>query len=375
MAYIGTSPQNGVRNRFVYAATQGQTAFTGADSDGKTLAISDQLYTDVYQNGVKLKLTTDWTASSTTVTLVNAASVSDVIEILSFDVFSVSDTVPASTGGAFAGGISATSYGAVSGTTGVFSGNVGIGTTDPGTSKLYLQDNHTTDVTNAATMIANTVFSINGNASEGSDVLRVGPMSSAGAYFMEVSNSAGNAAYNLCLNPINGGNVLMGLTASTDIAGTTNNGWMLKNGVVQHTAPSTMMYMTNSLSGTQTFISFYSQSSGVGTIQTNGSSTSFNTSSDYRLKENVDYTWDATTRLKQLKPARFNFIVDETNTLVDGFLAHEVSSIVPEAITGTKDEVDDNGDAVMQGIDQSKLVPLLIKTIQELEARITALEA
>ena len=118
MAYIGTSPQNGVRNRFVYAATQGQTAFTGADSDGKTLAISDQLYTDVYQNGVKLKLTTDWTASSTTVTLVNAASVSDVIEILSFDVFSVSDTVPASTGGAFAGGITAT--------TGTFSGAVTV---------------------------------------------------------------------------------------------------------------------------------------------------------------------------------------------------------------------------------------------------------
>ena len=122
MAYIGTSPQNGVRNRFVYAATQGQTAFTGADSDGKTLAISDQLYTDVYQNGVKLKLTTDWTASSTTVTLVNAASVSDVIEILSFDVFSVSDTVPASTGGAFAGGISATtiSGSVTSGTTSTF---------------------------------------------------------------------------------------------------------------------------------------------------------------------------------------------------------------------------------------------------------------
>ena len=110
MAYIGTSPQNGVRNRFVYASTQGQTAFTGADADNKTLVVSDQLYTDVYQNGVKLKLTTDWTASSTTVTLVNAASADDVIEIVSFDVFSVSDTVPASTGGAFAGAISATSF-------------------------------------------------------------------------------------------------------------------------------------------------------------------------------------------------------------------------------------------------------------------------
>ena len=112
----------------------------------------------------------------------------------------------------------------------------------------------------------------------------------------------------------------------------------------------------------------------VGTIGVNSSSTSYNTSSDYRLKENVSYTFDATTRLKQLKPARFNFIADSDNT-VDGFLAHEVSSIVPEAISGTKDEVNSDGDPIYQGIDQSKLVPLLVKTIQELEARITALEA
>ena len=120
------------------------------------------------------------------------------------------------------------------------------------------------------------------------------------------------------------------------------------------------------------FFGSSSASSTVGNITVSGSSTSYNTSSDYRLKENVDYDWDATTRLKQLKPARFNFIADETNTLVDGFIAHEVSSVVPEAISGTKDKVDDNGNAVHQGIDQSKLVPLLVKTIQELEARITA---
>jgi hypothetical protein len=134
-----------------------------------------------------------------------------------------------------------------------------------------------------------------------------------------------------------------------------------------------------------------------GSIVANTSSTSYNTSSDYRLKENVSYDFDATTRLKQLKPARFNFISD-ADTTVDGFLAHEVSDIVPEAITGEKDAMtteeyevtpavlDENGnvitEAVMgtrevpdyQGIDQSKLVPLLVKTIQELEARITALE-
>jgi len=123
------------------------------------------------------------------------------------------------------------------------------------------------------------------------------------------------------------------------------------------------------------FVEFYTTADGkVGEINTTGgTTTNYVTSSDYRLKENVEYDWDATTRLKQLKPARFNFIAD-ANTTVDGFLAHEVSSIVPEAIHGEKDAVDDEGNPKYQGIDQSKLVPLLVKTIQELEARITALE-
>jgi hypothetical protein len=111
----------------------------------------------------------------------------------------------------------------------------------------------------------------------------------------------------------------------------------------------------------------------VGIISTNGSATTYATSSDYRLKENVVPLTGATERLKQLNPSRFNFIADADVT-VDGFLAHEVQDIVPEAITGTKDAVDDDGNAVYQGIDQSKLVPLLVATIQELEARITQLE-
>jgi hypothetical protein len=136
------------------------------------------------------------------------------------------------------------------------------------------------------------------------------------------------------------------------------------------------------ITGTSDAIRFANPNGEVGRITTNGSATAYNTSSDYRLKENVTYTWDATTRLKQLKPARFNFIVDETNTLVDGFLAHEAQEVVPESVQGTKDamrdETDEEGNVTsvpdMQGIDQSKLVPLLVKTIQELEARITALE-
>jgi len=119
----------------------------------------------------------------------------------------------------------------------------------------------------------------------------------------------------------------------------------------------------------------------VGGISQNQSTTSFNTSSDYRLKENVVDIADGITRVKQLSPKRFNFIADDTK-IVDGFIAHEAQTVVPEAVAGTKDEVDADGNAVMQGIDQSKLVPLLTAALQEaitkietLEARVTTLEA
>jgi len=135
-------------------------------------------------------------------------------------------------------------------------------------------------------------------------------------------------------------------------------------------------------SGTHYLLYFENSSaSNIGSITHNDSATSFNTSSDYRLKENVSTDWDATTRLKQLKPSRFNWKANKDKT-VDGFLAHEVSSIVPEAITGDKDAVDENGNPQYQGIDQSKLVPLLTKALQEamseidtLKEKVTALES
>ncbi len=111
----------------------------------------------------------------------------------------------------------------------------------------------------------------------------------------------------------------------------------------------------------------------VGSIKSTASSTSFNTSSDYRLKENVVDIADGITRVKQLSPRRFNFIADDTTT-VDGFIAHEAQTVVPEAVTGTHNEVDDDGNAVMQGIDQSKLVPLLTAALQEAIAKIETLE-
>ena len=126
-------------------------------------------------------------------------------------------------------------------------------------------------------------------------------------------------------------------------------------------------------SGTYYFVNFLKNGAGISNITSNGSTISYNTGSDHRLKENVNYDFDATTRLKQLKPARFNFIEYPDRT-VDGFVAHEVSSIVPEAITGEKDAVDENGNPIYQGIDQSKLVPVLTKALQEAITKIEELE-
>ena len=134
----------------------------------------------------------------------------------------------------------------------------------------------------------------------------------------------------------------------------------------------------------------------VGSIHTNGSATLFNTSSDYRLKENVIDLDGAITRVKQLAPKRFNFIADDSTT-VDGFLAHEAQTVVPEAVTGEHNAVkvwqegeelpdgvsvgdnklDEDGNTIpdYQGIDQSKLVPLLTAALQEAITKIETLEA
>ena len=123
----------------------------------------------------------------------------------------------------------------------------------------------------------------------------------------------------------------------------------------------------------RTAISFRNPNGQVGTITVGSSATAYNTSSDYRLKENVADMTGAIDRVKQLLPKRFNFIAN-SDTTVDGFLAHEAQTVVAEAVTGTHNEVDDDGDAVMQGIDQSKLVPLLTGALKEAIAKIEALE-
>jgi len=140
---------------------------------------------------------------------------------------------------------------------------------------------------------------------------------------------------------------------------------------------------TDSDTGSHYALYFYRTNTAVGSITTSTTATAYNTSSDYRLKENVVPIDNAIDRVKQLSTYRFNFIA-EANTTVDGFLAHEVADIVPEAVSGEKDAVKNVYDAESnttievaeyQGIDQSKLVPLLTAALNEAILRIETLES
>ncbi len=203
------------------------------------------------------------------------------------------------------------------------------------------------------------------------------------------------------------GDVLIG---KTNYSHTSDAGWFLKaNGsgflVNDFTTVGNEALLFNSTSTSGAYsVSFRVANAEKGSIRVTTSGTSFNTSSDYRLKENVVPMTGSIERLKTLKPSRFNFIADVDKT-VDGFLAHEAQEVVPESVHGTKDAMrteeyevtpaieevrDEDGsvtteaiDAAMgerevpdyQGIDQSKLVPLLVSALQELTAKVEALES
>ena len=122
-----------------------------------------------------------------------------------------------------------------------------------------------------------------------------------------------------------------------------------------------------------TVVGFRRSGVGVGGISVTQSATAYNTSSDYRLKEDITSIDNSIERLKQLKPCNFAWKSDGTR--VDGFIAHEAQEVVPNAATGTKDAVNEDGTPDYQGIDQSKLIPLLTKALQEAVSKIEALES
>tara|TARA_R100001443_G_scaffold77324_1_gene84542 strand:- start:1020 stop:2258 length:1239 start_codon:yes stop_codon:yes gene_type:complete len=410
MPFLGNKPTNN------FTSFEKQD-ITGSGTTSYTLAhaVNNEKDIDLYINHVHQEPTTAYSASGTTLTLTESISSSDDCYIL-FRSRAIQSATPPD--GSVNSAKLATDI-AISGdltvdttTLKVDSSNnrIGLGTASP-TAQLHIVGDDTSNqviIENTATSASSApdLMLLRTSTSSAADNDVIGRIDFAGLndaneqinYFTisaridDASDGTENGQLRLqhikdgsYVEPVvidGTGGLRVGLdtnifnTAASEKASikntTTGNALTLQATDVTGGYPILWLYSSDS-TASQNAITFQRSGGGVGTITTSASSTAYNTSSDYRLKESINYSWDATSRLKQLKPSRFNFKVDK-DTTVDGFLAHEVSSIVPEAITGEKDAVDKDGKPIMQGIDQSKLVPLLVKTIQELEARITALE-
>jgi hypothetical protein len=185
-----------------------------------------------------------------------------------------------------------------------------------------------------------------------------------GAGYLQFGTGSAAGAIGERMRIASDGDVLVGCTStpSSSVSGFS----------IEDNAGKCLTKQATTDTGANTCCLFINPNGNVGSILTSGSSTAFNTSSDYRLKENAVAISDGITRLKTLKPYRFNFKADPS-TILDGFFAHEVTA-VPEAISGEKDAVREDGSIEPQGIDQSKLVPLLTAALQEAVAKIEVLE-
>ena len=288
----------------------------------------------------------------------------------------------------------------------VFTGNVGVGVTPETWQSGWsaLQIGGLTSYYAPTTTSASQSLMINNNAyNDGAWKYLITDEASSyyqlhGGHTFRVapSGTADTAiSWTTAMTIANSGNVLIGggvaATGRLYLGAETGTAWSVRANANDYNDGSGSIHLNAQTTASRTLMNFYVTNGAVGSIVTSGSSTSYNTSSDYRLKTDVQPMTGATDRVKLLKPCNFEWISDGTR--VDGFLAHEAQEVVPEAVHGTKDAMmdeeyevtaaTDTEAAVMgtrsvpdlQGIDQSKLVPLLTATIQELIARIEALEA
>jgi hypothetical protein len=155
------------------------------------------------------------------------------------------------------------------------------------------------------------------------------------------------------------GNLLVGTTNSTPSA---------SNPGVRISLPDTASIWARNGTSTVPMINFVNGNGTVGHIDTSGSNTSYVTSSDYRLKENIVPMTGALNKVSQLNPVNWTWKVDGTDG--EGFIAHELAEICPHAVSGEKDAVDEEGNPLYQGVDTSFLVATLTAAIKELKAEL-----
>jgi hypothetical protein len=457
MSYLGKSPTGtGVRARYYFTATGGETSLSGSDDNSKTLKFTDGEYVDVYLNGVSLVAGTDYnTSTANTIGGLAALSAGDIVEIVVYDIFTVADTVSKSNGGTFDGNVTVDARLDVDniridGNTISSTNTNGDITLDPdGTGKTAIQggDNnyffgvkggtyglrYNSNTTSSQMMIeavddtltasheplfigGSTVkLGIAGTAKMNidSNSVRVTYNNASSNSVFEINNedTSGDANEGSQLSFNEGGSLKSAITSNfqtnglivyheganrlvIDSAGRILHGGITSNNVVGSSAQLQVSYTKNNEFGIHVRPSDNNTGGGepllfqnlagnsIGSISANASNVAYNTSSDHRLKENVEDMTGAIARVKQLSPKRFSWIVDDLDAAnVDGFLAHEAQTVVPEAVTGSHNQVDD-GNAVIQGMDYSKIVPVLtaalkeaISKIETLETKVAALEA
>ena len=409
--------------------------FTG---DGSTTAFTlnaapgSENNTQVFINGV-YQQKTDYTVSGTTLTFDTAPTNGDIIEVNSFTVTNLGSSDQVSEGSSnlyhtSARAISAISSGNLTGLTvdtntlyvDATNDRVGINTTSP-TRTLSVIDSSSSsaievknnsgqlalinyygtghlDIGNSASNGNVTIYTNNGNANlimnENGNLYLTG--GNDRRIKLSDSGIAGESDSNNTVH-IRGDNDFMKLNAAgnggfifeedgTEHMRIASGGNIFVNTTTDVGSSGALIELNNSGDGSRVIntkdngtgscnhITFNNNNGQVGRITTSGSATSFVGSSDYRMKENIVYDWDAITKVKNLKPAQFNFKTN-TDELVEGFIAHEAQSVVPYAVVGEKDGEE------MQGMDYGKLTAILTKAIQEqqtiiedLKSRIETLE-
>ena len=291
------------------------------------------------------------------------------------------------------------------------SGNVGIGTTSPsvnlhvdkgastGSAGMFENDDNTAYSSSAEGHL-NTVLSLKSTTTTGQNDQSVGIQ-----FSLALSGQTGSIQEIGAVRTGNGKGALVFRTRHSTHGRTErvrfgDNADVIFRGSVANTTNTEFEFLSSTTSpyarfnhtannANHTFIQFRAAASQVGEIKDDGDGTiTYSTTSDYRLKENVVDLSDAITRIKNLKPRRFNFKVSPSYTK-DGFLAHELQEVVPEAVQGTKDELvtetskanfptlsdKEVGDPVYQTADVSRVVPLLAAGLKEAIAKIETLES
>ena len=396
MSYLGRSAKLSLKaqEKVSFLATAGQTVKTGLSYTPS--------FIEVYVNGVSLTDTTDFTATNgNSITFTVALLLNDEVTVISLKTFTVADHYSKTEADTLLAA-KATNTALATTNTAValkapiaspsFTGNMEVyGASTP---KLTVKSGNGTSASIKLQRINENDVSTDYEIKNDGGALKIISDSTSQNEFLIQQIDSGTQRFNTNnterMRIENSGGVLVGRlnSAWSDTQGLALNqgnsgeSYVVNNGVC--------MYFNRGNTEGKTIRFYKSYGTEVGSISTFGASTAYTTSSDYRLKTDVQPMTGATDRVKLLKPCNFEWIADGTR--VDGFLAHEAQEVVPESVVGTKDAMEDEEYEVtpatdteeavmgtrsvpdMQGIDQAKLVPLLTATIQELIARIEVLE-